>query len=1247
MITAAGEYSNEISDGTGCAYDEILNLTVNAGQANEITDITICSEELPFIWNDQTLTSAGQYTSAVSDANGCGSLEVLNLTIDRLEITSQITNSECNSGSGISDGSITIMISGGDGSYTYLWSGTGTQQGVASQSGLAAGLFAVTVTDEAGCSVEESWNLTEPSSLSVSAVTTDLSCNASNGITDGKINISVTGGQGDYSYRWTSSNGAGHSPLAANQQGLGIGTYDVTVTDQNGCSATGSWTLEEPTILSVLASVTDVTCNDASGLPNGVIDLLVQGGTPGYTYAWSTIDGKGLDSESSSQTNLSAGTYFLVVSDANGCIQEESYTLNQQQASRPDELTEVTICAEDLPYDWYGESIVESGEFVNTVLDNSGCSYNQILNLTVNPANLDEVMDVTIRSAELPYIWNGQTITAAGQFINPQWDDNDCLYNEVLNLRICTDQEDDITSLTICDNELPYTWNGELRFEAGEYSHPVSGADGCGYNEILILSVSEKIEDQISETAVCADDLPFMWNGQAINESGTLMREVQDDAGCNYNEIINVTVHQMTENAITSIEVCEGDLPYVWENQSYDSEGSYSVDRVDASGCGFMSVLNLTVTPSEEPQVFNEVICEGDSYTWELNGVTYDSEGRFTTPSDGICTIDHVLNIAFHSRGSEVVRTATICDGDVYMLEGEQFETAGIFVVMMEDDNGCELRVILDLEVIDKEPAIVFNEVLCHGETYTWSLNDQTYSTPGQFTTPGSDECSENHVLNLSFYEPTEDVELNETLCKGGIYTLGSEFYFEPGTYYQEFEDENGCPYGVTLNLVQSECNSSSIGNLIWDDANGNGIQESSEVGIAEAIVELYSIDNQLVATMETDEFGEYLFEDLLPGEYYLIVKLPDGTYDKYIPSSEKMTTPDKDNDYFLEDGGVTKSRILALGEDEELLDVDGGFYVSGSIGNQVWLEIEDSALANGYDLDDEPLSGVRITLIDAETKEVVATQMSDENGYYSFEKLAKGEYFLEFMAEQGYTFVEKNAVEDKTLDSDVERDPFSTLRGITDRVTVGVGEENFTIDVGLRVITTLGIELLDFDVEYAEEEHLGLVFWSTTLESNTESFEIQRSIDNTDQFEVVGVEEAAGNSRELQEYSFVDNDLKAGIHYYRLKAIDLDGAFTYTKIRSITIEPKLQKSSISVYPNPAIDEVYIGIEKSDPTLKYSGGIYDVIGESLIDIADDNNDERKSRLLLDISGLDEGHYICRIQIGTEVFIKKLIVTRSE
>ena len=120
-------------------------------------------------------------------------------------------------------------------------------------------------------------------------MTVDLTCNASNGLPDGTIDVMPSGGQGtiddDYSYNWEASNGgSGHIATDGDQSGLTAGTYTVTVTDGNGCTAVGSWTLGEPAIISILANTTDLECNDASGTPDGEIDLTVTGGTGGYTF---------------------------------------------------------------------------------------------------------------------------------------------------------------------------------------------------------------------------------------------------------------------------------------------------------------------------------------------------------------------------------------------------------------------------------------------------------------------------------------------------------------------------------------------------------------------------------------------------------------------------------------------------------------------------------------------------------------------------------------------------------------------------------------------------------------------------------------------------------------------------------------------------------------------------------------------------------------------------------------------------
>ena len=150
---------------------------------------------------------------------------------------------------------------------------------------MSAGTYTVVVTDANGCTGENTFTLTEPTAVEVTAVTGDLTCNASNGPADGTIDVMPSGGQGttdaDYSYNWEATNGGSNlAPMAGDQTGLTAGTYTVTVTDGNGCTAVGSWDLTEPEIISILASTTDLECNDASGAPDGEICLLYTSPSP-------------------------------------------------------------------------------------------------------------------------------------------------------------------------------------------------------------------------------------------------------------------------------------------------------------------------------------------------------------------------------------------------------------------------------------------------------------------------------------------------------------------------------------------------------------------------------------------------------------------------------------------------------------------------------------------------------------------------------------------------------------------------------------------------------------------------------------------------------------------------------------------------------------------------------------------------------------------------------------------------------
>ncbi|MGM8363765.1 MBG domain-containing protein, partial [Flavobacterium sp. ARAG 55.4] len=129
-----------------------------------------------------------------------------------------------------------------------------------------------------------------------------------------------TGGTGSYTYSWSPSGGT-----AATATGLTAGTYTVTVTDANSCTATQSFTITEPPALVATAGFQmNVSCN---GGTNGSATVSVTGGTPGYTYVWSPLGGTGV-----SATGLAAGTYTVTITDANSCQTTQSFTITQPAA---------------------------------------------------------------------------------------------------------------------------------------------------------------------------------------------------------------------------------------------------------------------------------------------------------------------------------------------------------------------------------------------------------------------------------------------------------------------------------------------------------------------------------------------------------------------------------------------------------------------------------------------------------------------------------------------------------------------------------------------------------------------------------------------------------------------------------------------------------------------------------------------------------------------------------------------------
>ncbi|RVT79581.1 hypothetical protein EOD40_00265 [Flavobacterium sufflavum] len=336
---AAGSYTVTVTDANGCTATRNYTLTqpsaINTSSGSQ-TNVS-CNggtngsasvspsggtPGYTYSWSPSggtaataTGLAAGSYTVTVTDANGCTATRNYTLTQPSAINTSSgsQTNVSCNGGT---NGSASVSPSGGTPGYTYSWSPSGGT--AATATGLAAGSYTVTVTDANGCTATRNYTLTQPSAINTSSGSqTNVSCN---GGTNGSASVSPSGGTPGYTYSWSPSGGT-----AATATGLAAGSYTVTITDANGCTATRNYTITQPSAISTASgSQTNVSCN---GGTNGSASVSPSGGTPGYTYSWSPSGGT-----AATATGLAAGSYTVTVTDANGCTATRNYTITQPSA---------------------------------------------------------------------------------------------------------------------------------------------------------------------------------------------------------------------------------------------------------------------------------------------------------------------------------------------------------------------------------------------------------------------------------------------------------------------------------------------------------------------------------------------------------------------------------------------------------------------------------------------------------------------------------------------------------------------------------------------------------------------------------------------------------------------------------------------------------------------------------------------------------------------------------------------------
>nr|MDQ3046405.1 gliding motility-associated C-terminal domain-containing protein [Bacteroidota bacterium] len=455
-----------------------------------------------YLWSNGNATSAasglcsGLYTVDITDSSGCVtsvSIPVSN-TSGPASITFTSTNVSC---FGICDGAVTAATPvGGLAPYTLLWIHNGAT--TAALSSMCAGTYYLQATDANGCSVTDSVTITEPSQLITNQSVTAATC----GVCDGSITIAPSGGTPPYTVLWNT----GSTSLALNS--LCAGVYSVVITDATGCSQNSMIPVNNFTAASLTMTSTDVTCD---ALCNGSASVSATGGLAPYAYLWNDVSAQTNDTAS----GLCAGTYFVEVTGADGCVSIASVIIDEptpigfsvsntiEPLCNGNSNGSITAIPSGgtLPYSYSwapagGSAATATGLPANTytvtVIDANGCSSTQTIILTsptvltisstTTPSSCntipDGAIDVTVGGGTLPYAyqWSGGSTAVtedlsgvlSGSYTITVTDSNNCTVADTIILTANT------TVIAVAGNDTTFCENGAIALNAAGSTNAVN-----------------------------------------------------------------------------------------------------------------------------------------------------------------------------------------------------------------------------------------------------------------------------------------------------------------------------------------------------------------------------------------------------------------------------------------------------------------------------------------------------------------------------------------------------------------------------------------------------------------------------------------------------------------------------------------------------------------------------------------------------------------------------------------------------
>jgi gliding motility-associated-like protein len=344
-------YTLVVTDGNSCTATAIFTITeppqlTATLNVQQLTCANVCDgaatltagggvPTYSFAWTSSTVTASsiaslcsGNYTGTVIDGNGCMVAQGFTLASPAvLALTVTPSNPKCFA---VCNGSFATTVTGNQGAVNYSWTPAGFGP---NPTTLCDGNYTLTITDAAGCQQVAVSSLVDPPLMLANITATPPTCN---GICDGIAVSSPSNAVGAVSYTWVPSG----PNSATNTAVCGNSLYTVTMEDANNCVASSTFIVTAPPSLSINASLGPATC----GNNNGSITAAPIGGTPNYTFMWSSPNATPITTTGSVVTNLAAGIYTVQLIDANLCFNTITIPLSNSNGPRAPITSTNAVC---------------------------------------------------------------------------------------------------------------------------------------------------------------------------------------------------------------------------------------------------------------------------------------------------------------------------------------------------------------------------------------------------------------------------------------------------------------------------------------------------------------------------------------------------------------------------------------------------------------------------------------------------------------------------------------------------------------------------------------------------------------------------------------------------------------------------------------------------------------------------------------------------------------------------------------